>query len=269
MGKFDGVLLASDYDGTFGDGCDIHPHNLKMVDYFKREGGRFTIATGRAHHTFRAVRPLIPFNAPVLLANGAMIYDFEQGKALFERKLPPEAPADMALLAQLFPKMSLEAYCGEDDIYAWNPNLYVRHHLNYTQCTAHMCSIPEMPYPWDKAILENGHKTLVKLQDEILTRWGERYEAFFSAEHMLELNPKGCTKGDAVLRLAEMLNIKRENVYCVGDNQNDLSMLEVSATPFAPANAIPMVKNLPGLVLLPPCKKGAVGALIERLDAIY
>lgn len=269
MGKFDGVLLASDYDDTFGEGCNISSHNLEMVDYFEKEGGRFTIATGRAHHTFRAVRPLIPFNAPVLLANGAMIYDFEQDTALFERQLPPEARSDMALLAELFPKMSLEAYSGENDIYAWNPNLYVRHHLRYTKCTAHFCPIAEMPYPWDKAILENSHKTLVKLQAEILNRWGDRYEAFFSADHMLELNAKGCTKGAAVLRLAGMLGIKRENIYCVGDNQNDLSMLEVSAIPFAPANAIASVKALPGLELLPPCKKGAVGALIERLDAIY
>lgn len=269
MGKFDGVLLVSDYDDTFGVGNDISAHNLKMLDYFKKEGGHFTIATGRAHHTFRTIRPLIPFNAPVLLANGAMIYDFEQDKALFERQLPAEVRADMAQLAELFPKMSLEAYSGENDIYAWNPNIHVRRHLLYTKCTAHICPIDEMPYPWDKAILENNHKTLEKLQAEILTRWGDRYEAFFSADHMLELNAKGCTKGGAVLRLAEMLCIKRENVYCVGDNQNDLSMLEISAIPFAPANAIPMVKELPGLVVLPPCKKGAVGALIERLDAIY
>ena len=59
---------------------------------------------------------------------------------------------------------------------------------------------------------------------------------------MLELNPKGCTKGTGVLRLCELLGIKRENVYCVGGNENDISMLEVSAVPFAPANAIPGVK---------------------------
>ena len=269
MGKFDGVLLVSDYDDTLGIENHIPAHNLKMLDYFKQQGGRFTVATGRAHHTFRAIRPLIPFNAPVLLANGATVYDFEQDKALSDTILPPTVVEDMALLAQLYPKMSLEAYCGEHDIYAWNSNIYVNHHLLHTKCTAHRCPITEMPYPWDKAILENDHKTLAKLQTEILTRWGDRYEAFFSADHMLELNAKGCTKGGAVLKLAEMLNIKRENVYCVGDNQNDLSMLEISAIPFAPANAIPMVKELPVLVVLPPCRKGAVGALIEHLDTIY
>ena len=72
---------------------------------------------------------------------------------------------------------------------------------------------------------------------------------------MLELNPKGCTKGTGVLRLCELLGIKRENVYCVGDNENDISMLEVSALPFAPANAIPGVKAVEGVHLLLPCQE--------------
>ena len=67
-----------------------------------------------------------------------MIYDYEQEKSLFERQLPSSAREDMALLAQLYPKMSLEAYCGAHDIYVWNPNLYVRQHLAYINCTAHM-----------------------------------------------------------------------------------------------------------------------------------
>lgn len=269
MGKFDGVLLASDYDDTFGVGTNIPADNLEMLDYFKAQGGRFTIATGRANHTFKAIRSLIPFNAPVLLANGAMIYDFDKEEALFERGLAPSAREDMALLARLYPEMSLEAYCGENDIYAWNPNRHVLGHLLYTKCTAHWRPIDEMPLPWSKAILEHDHDVLLKLQAEILERWGDRYDSFFSADHMLELNAKGCTKGAAVLRLADMLGVKRENIYCAGDNQNDISMLEVAAIPFAPENAIPMVKALPNIRVLPPCEKGAIGALIRQLDAIY
>ena len=269
MGKFDGVLLASDYDATFGVGNDVPAYNLEMLDYFKAQGGKFTIATGRAIHTFQTIRPLIPFNAPVLLANGAMVYDFDREKVLFERILPPEAREDMALLARLHPEMSLEAYCGQNDIYAWNPNDHVRAHLNYTKCTAHECPIQEMPLPWNKAILEHDHDILATLQADILARWADRYEAFFSADHMLELNAKDCTKGAGVLRLAGMLGIRREHIYCAGDNQNDISMLEVSAIPFAPENSIPEVKAFPHIHLLPPCEEGAIGALIAYLDTIY
>lgn len=269
MGKFDGVLLVSDYDNTFAEGNNVARDNLDMLAYFEAEGGRFTIATGRTHCTFRKIRDLVPFNAPVLLANGALIYDFEAGKALFEAPLPPTVREDMLEFSRQFPKMSLEVYSGENDLYAWNPNLYVHKHILYTGARSHICPIEEIPAPWDKALMEHDHKTLLTFQAELLKRWGDRYEVIFSDDHMLELNAKGCTKGNGVLKLAELLGIKREDVYCVGDNENDLSMLEVSAIPFAPENAIPAVKEFPGLHLLPRCEDGAIAALIRRLDAIY
>lgn len=269
MGKFDGVLLVTDYDATFAVGSRVPRDNLEMLEYFKAEGGRFTVATGRAHFTFRAVRDLIPFNAPVVLANGAVIYDFEQEKALREAPLPPTVVADMAELARIRKKMSLEVYHGVDDVYVWNPNLYTARHLLHLKGNAHVCPIEEMPFPWDKAIMEQDHKTLLSLQSDILERWGDRYEAIFSADFMLELNAKGCTKGSGVLALARELSIEQKNIYCVGDNENDISMLEIAAIPFAPANAIPAVKAVPGVVMLPKCEDGTIGALIRRLDAIY
>lgn len=267
--KFDGVLLVSDYDATFAVGQNVSPVNLERLEYFQAQGGRFTIATGRSVLTFRQVRPFIPFNAPVLLANGSVIYDFERGEALFEKPLPPSVVGDMALLSRLRPEMSLEAYVGANDLYVWNPNPYVERHMTYVGATGHFSAVEEMPYPWDKAILEHEHGVLEELQREILSRWGDRYEAIFSAEHMLELNAKGCTKGTGVLRLCELLGVDRENVYCVGDNENDISMLEVSAVPFAPANAIPAVKEVPGVRILPPCQEGTIGALIDELDQRY
>lgn len=267
--KFDGVLLCSDYDATFAIGSNISPANLERLAYFQDQGGRFTIATGRSVLTFQKVRDLIPFNAPVLLANGSIIYDFQQEKALFERLLPPSVKEDMAQLARLRPEMSLEAYVGANDLYVWNTNPFVEHHMAYVGASGHFCPIEEMPYPWDKAILEQDHETLLSLQREILSRWGDRYEAIFSAENMLELNPKGCSKGTGVLRLAELLGLKRENVYCVGDNENDISMLEISAIPFAPENSIPAVKAVPGVHILPPCEEGSIAALIDILDKRY
>ena len=66
MGKFDGVLLCTDFDDTFCcPGQDIPPANLEAVEYFKSQGGRFTVVTGRAPHAFASVMPLVPVNAPV------------------------------------------------------------------------------------------------------------------------------------------------------------------------------------------------------------
>lgn len=85
---------------------------------------------------------------------------------------------------------------------------------------------------------------------------------------MLELTAKGATKGGMVLHLAEKLGICRENLYCVGDNQNDLPMLAVSAVSYAPADCAQEVKDW-GARLLPPSEDGAIAGLVAELDKKY
>ena len=47
MGKFDGVLLASDYDDTlYGTDMTVSAENVKAIEYFTAQGGTFTVATG-------------------------------------------------------------------------------------------------------------------------------------------------------------------------------------------------------------------------------
>ena len=53
MGKFDGLLLVSDFDDTLYDFHHrIPPRNLEALGRWIGQGGRFTVATGRAHRTF-------------------------------------------------------------------------------------------------------------------------------------------------------------------------------------------------------------------------
>ena len=63
MGKFDGLLLVSDFDDTLYDDYHRVPErNLRALDYFRSQGGRFTIATGRAHRTFAPHVHLVPIS---------------------------------------------------------------------------------------------------------------------------------------------------------------------------------------------------------------
>ena len=78
----------------------------------------------------------------------------------------------------------------------------------------------------------------------------------------------GATKGGMILRLASLLGVARKDIYCIGDHKNDIPMLEVSAVPFAPANAIPAVHEF-GAHIVSHCSDGAVADVVEYLDKIY
>lgn len=268
MGKFDGVLVASDFDETYcAEGKFVHPDNLKMLEYFEAEGGRFTIASGRAVRTFAPLAHLCPINAPAALANGAQLYDFSTGAMLAEDFLPSTIREDLAALFALYPALGVEVYQG-DMVYLYNPSDWAWYHIDKAKVIPVERPLEDIPQPWSKAIIQHDYDLLRPAQKEILTRWGDRYEAIFSCDHMLELTAKGCTKGGRVLDLAGRLGLRRENIYCVGDNQNDLPMLRVSAIPFAPANCTRELRDF-GATILPKCEDGAIAELIRILDKRY
>ena len=83
---------------------------------------------------------------------------------------------------------------------------------------------------------------------------------------LVELTAKGANKGGMVRRLADLLDVARENVICVGDHANDISMLAWAGLGCVPANAIPLVRETPGVHLLPDCREDAIAALIGELE---
>ena len=48
MGKFNGILICTDLDGTLLDNeKHVSKENIEAIEYFKKNGGLFTFLTGR------------------------------------------------------------------------------------------------------------------------------------------------------------------------------------------------------------------------------
>lgn len=268
MGKFDGVLLVSDFDDTLYGEQGVPQRNVEALEHFIAQGGRFTVATGRAHRTFAAFAPLVPINAPAVLSNGSALYDFQQQRMLLQTCLDPRSAEDFQAVCDAFPQIGFEAYHGED-IYAFRPNRVTDFHMekvgtDYTPVQR----IGDIPLPWTKAIFQQEPELLRPVQPWLLERFSDRYEAIFSNQVYLEITEKGSNKGGMVMRLAGLLGIAPEHVYCVGDNQNDLPMLACSAIPFAPSNCAQSVKDW-GARVLCSCEEGVMGDVVDILSRIY
>ena len=268
MGKFDGLLLVSDFDDTLYDSHHrVPPRNLAAINYWLREGGRFTVATGRAYTTFAPYVHLAPINAPVVLSNGSAIYDFHTDTMLVETQLDPRAPQDFQALMDAMPSLGMEAYHGED-IYVFRPNYVTYGHMAKVGTDYTVAPISDMPTPWNKVIVQQEYDQLLRARAWLEEHCPERYEAIFSNRYYLEVTRRGCNKGGMVQRLIDMLGVERDNLYCVGDNQNDIPMMALSAIPFAPANCAQEVKDW-GAKLLCHCDEGAIGDIVEILDRKY
>jgi len=282
MGKFDRVLLASDFDNTlvYTQGAldagltELPPlpaRSREALEYFTQNGGFFSVSTGRALPAFARYAAELPINAPCIIANGAGLYDFRTEEYVYTAFLHEETRAHVAVLLERFPQLPFEIYHTDRRIHAMHPNRFIINHEHLTRAkTVTIESFDEVDFPLVKLLFEDERDALDEVADYIRAQsWGGEYELIYSGDHLLEMTARGATKGGMVLRLAEKLGVARKDVYCFGDHSNDISMAEVSAVRFAPANAIDEMKALPEMHIVSHCADGAVADVIEYLDKTY
>ena len=280
MGKFDGVLLASDFDNTLiytedalragGSVPSLSRGNRAALEYFMARGGRFTVATGRALPAFERLAPLIPMNAPCVVCNGAAIYDFEAGAYLETALLPEKTRERGQQVLDMFPRVGVEAYHVDYVIHAVRVNDAIRAHEHLTGVGVEEKScLAEVPLPLGKLLFEAEHEELLPVEAFIRDQaWAPEYELIYSGKTLLELTAKGADKGGMLLRLARRLGVSPEHVYAVGDERNDLTMLASAAMGFAPANCVPDVAAT-GARIVCDARGDALAEVVAALEARY
>lgn len=280
MGKFTGVLLASDFDNTLvytqeallsgGSVPALSGGNRAALEYFMAEGGRFAVATGRALATFRRYAADLPMNAPCVLSCGAAIYDFSQEKYLEYLTLDAAAAAFAGEVLERFPTVALEIYYPSETIYAVRPNAISRNYRRPGISRVEVATLREVPQPIGTLLFVDQRETLEEVKAYLTERGcADRYELVFSAQILLEFTAKGADKGNMVRRLAEMLDISMEHVYCVGDEANDLPMLSIAAQGFAPANCVDAVRSSGLATIVADARQDALAEVIAILDKKY
>lgn len=281
MGKFDGVLIASDYDNTmaFTEGAlftgtpppPVSEKNRKAVEYFMSEGGIFSVSTGRALPAFDAVRAGVPMNGPTVLFNGAAIYDYTVSKYLHTAFLPEIIREHVTEILNAVGQLAFKIYHDNNSIFVVNPNEYTERHKHLTHLPAvTLPSIWEAPSPILKVVFEETLPVQQRVLDFIATRpWRNEYEVLSSSDHLLEVTVHGANKGGMVKKLAELLGIEQRHVYAMGDHANDIPMLEFAHMGFCPLNAIDSVKAVPGVRVLSNCWDDATAEMITIIDKLY
>ena len=117
MADFSDVLFVSDFDHTMtGTDGTIPLANRRAIAAFTARGGCVTVCTGRSLPLFQSMLPQLPVNAPVILFNGGLCYDFARQAALFSYPIELDARALAADLLRraLLPGMVLYRVGGDE-----------------------------------------------------------------------------------------------------------------------------------------------------------
>ena len=277
MGKFDGMLLVSDFDNTLVytehilGGKRAAPmmseRNRQALEYFMAEGGRFSVATGRSLAAYRKASANVPGNAPSVVNNGGLLYDFQRDEEVLAMYLPEDSWQDAAHLAEKFTDLTIETCDRKERVQVLRP---IAWNDNHAQLSGKPYEVIDHIGPevfsdiLFKVLLVGDPAMLLRLQGYVQELgWGERYEFIFSADHLLEMTPKGANKGAMVGQLKKLCGC--EKLFCAGDHLNDLPMLSVADRAFCPANSKPEVLAS-GATVVCHCAEGAMADIVAILE---
>lgn len=110
----------------------------------------------------------------------------------------------------------------------------------------------------------NGQEKLRKFQADHREWEKGRCTSFFSCDEYLEYCPLGATKGYGVEYLEKFLNISKENTIAVGDQENDIPMLQAAHIGCAMKNAEEKVKEIADYVTEHDNNEDGVAEVIEK-----
>ena len=268
MGKFDGVLICTDLDGTLlKKDKTISEENLKAIEYFKREGGFFTIVTGRMPFYVTYIADTVRPNAPFGCINGGGLYDWDKKEYIFKEPLSSRVFEMLKCASEHFPQIGMQVTTF-DKIYFCQENGTMEHFRSVTGVKNLPCHYKEVKEPIAKILFgSDSDEELVALEAMMTAHpFAKEFELIRSDKTLFEILPKGMSKGTSIEKLCDYLALDQKKTIAIGDYNNDIPMFRTAHIAVAVANACKDAKNAADLVTVSN-EENAIAKVIWDLDA--
>lgn len=261
-------LIASDLDETLlRKDKSVNPIDLEAIKEFEKAGGIFVCSTGRPFWsttpTLKALGQYKKKGCYVLSFNGGAITEnehdemlhfdgitFEQAEALFKRGL------EFDVCQHVYTKDKVWAYNvndGERD--------YVNGRMEITEFNETNIDFIK-GQPIAKCLYQNTNYEYLRMISEKVADITGDLDVSYSSNRYIEFNKKGVNKGTGLKILADMLGIDIKDTIAVGDNFNDLAMIQAAGLGIGVANTVADMKPLCPLLTKKTCEEGAIAEVI-------
>ena len=250
-------MMCIDMDGTLlGKGRKISEESKIALRKAREKGVQIVITTGRLYNNAAYFSELVGVDSPVIGANGAIIREKRSNEIIYRSSFNEKITKKILELANKY-RIVLHFHTVSSII----SNSYVSTTVarivlpgrNHEDFKVNLRTIKGKE-KWLKALGKYSDKvtkiivfsTSAKRMEEFRKEIGKIDEItyFTSGNKSMEINMKEVSKGNAVKILADYYGIKREEVICIGDNENDVSMIEYAGLGIAMGNAIPKLKKI-------------------------
>ncbi|WP_088189297.1 HAD family hydrolase [Desulfosporosinus sp. FKA] len=219
-------MIVSDLDGTLLDGDHRLSEQVeKNIREYISTGGLFTLATGRNWSAVRHIVARLGLTIPVILANGSVLADKQ--RILYQAKLKIESIADFLLEAGKNGYLAVLLF-EHDRVYGFGSSKGIDRFSHKEKITCESLR-------GGKESLQNINPQKVVLVGDFsrsLELWSKysvaslgAYSFLQSEDDFFEIVKQGENKGKAMLMLAQLLGVKKEEILAIGNHMNDKEML--------------------------------------------
>lgn len=270
MRRINYPLIVSDFDGTLvnSDGS-ISEKNKKAITEYVEAGGAFAISTGRLPAGILSRAKELGLKGKVCCCQGAIILDIESKEVLLEGKLSLEST-----LAACKKMEELGLHIHAYDLWDFYVNMddeALRLYKLLVKTTPTL--VLDKPL---SQFLEENNLPMYKLVAMVEPQYNSRVlqelskenfdgcEVTKSADYLVEVVNSKYSKGTAVEFLANYYGVSLDKVIAVGDQLNDVSMIEKAGLGIAVKNAEAALKEKADYVCEYTNEEGAIADIIEK-----
>ena len=266
-------LIATDLDGTFvDDRKNMLEENVRAFAACAERGIEIVPATGRTIVGVPDEIKNLPGVRYAITTNGASVADLKEGKIIITCRMSNEtAIRVMELARDSADDIMYDAYVdgigyAREDFYK---NL---EHYVYSPALVNLVKITRRPVPDNIAYIKECGAEVEKINLFFVDMEARaRMRSILSAiteivvssaiPNNLEINAVGADKGNALIRLAELLGIRREETMAFGDGENDISMIRMAGLGVAMENGEESVKAVADYITVTNNEAGVAAAI--------
>jgi Cof subfamily protein (haloacid dehalogenase superfamily) len=264
-------LIAADLDETLiSRDRTISEENIRAVREAVQAGVKFVLATGRGynsvHGTLRELGLDEKAGQYVISYNGGAITENRGERILYFQGITFEEAEALYQKGITYDHICVHVYTPDQ---VWVRNFYPeeREYLaNRQPCTEIFGDNIDFLKGKEivKAIYMNtDYDYLRKIQSEI-TDLTCNMDVSFSSNRYMEFNRKGVSKGEGLKKLCEITGIDRKDTIAVGDNFNDLSMIQEAGLGVGVANTVEEMKPQCDVITEADCDHSAIAEVIRK-----
>ena len=266
MKKFEKILITTDLDGTLlRADKSISDENLRAIEYFKANGGIFTFITGRIPPGAKMVYEKIKPNAPFGCMNGGGIYDYIKKEMIWSIPIDLSVLELVKYVEENLPKMGIKLAAAERT-YCHRQNAYTERHRREEGLEELLMHYNDVTDTVTKILFADEPRNIDELAKMLVSHpKAKDFNILRSDEIYYEILPKNSSKGNLLIKLAEILGIDMKNTIAIGDNDNDITMLEAAGTGYAVSNASQGAKEAANIITVSN-EEHAIATIIDDLD---